>query len=209
MIGDFNLTLSVELDRLNTYYNNNKARDELEGIMDEFCLKDIWRNQNQEKREYSWRKKGDVFKASRIDFALVSGGLDQKVKNCMYLTGIQTDHRAFYMVVDLNQFERGTGYWKFNNSHLKEKEFIEVMNQELEQSLEATMYQQPQERWETIKRRIKKTASQYAREKAATRGIVIANLSEIVCEYETRLLHWTNRKITYMNKLNLTWKKNY
>ena len=101
------LTINNELDRKNTYCNNNSARDELENIMEEFYLKDVWRSQYPQEKEFSWLKIGREVKASRIDFALVSAGLDQYVLNPMYKSGIFTDHRAFYMAVDLAQFERG------------------------------------------------------------------------------------------------------
>ena len=93
VIGDFNLTMDVDLDRKNTYHNNNNAKDELEDMMDEYCLKDVWRIQNPDKREYSWFKSGNVQKASRLDFALISAGLDQNAKAPTYLAGILSDHR--------------------------------------------------------------------------------------------------------------------
>ena len=34
IVGDFNLVLNVELDRLNTYCNNNRAKSEVENLMD-------------------------------------------------------------------------------------------------------------------------------------------------------------------------------
>ena len=187
IVGDFNLTLNVDLDRLNTYCNNNKALEQLENIIEVYCLKDVWRNQNNEKREYSWIKNGDTLKASRIDFALVSGGLDQKIKNCTYLAGIKTDHRAFYMAVDINPFERGMGYWKFNVSHLRDKEFTELMNEEIDICIASSIQKTPLEVWEILKTRIAKVSKNYSRSKAACKNIVIANLSEIVCDYESRL----------------------
>ena len=80
VVGDFNLTLNVQLDRNDTYCNNNKSLEVLENIMDEFCLRDVWRVQNGDKREYTWTKPGNINKASRLDYALVSAGLDQKVE---------------------------------------------------------------------------------------------------------------------------------
>ena len=56
VIGDFNLVLDVEKDRENTYSHNNKAKDKLLDIMDKFCMKDTWRVQNEDKREFSWIK---------------------------------------------------------------------------------------------------------------------------------------------------------
>ena len=75
--------------------------------MDHFCLKDVWRIQNETRREYSWRKKGEGHedKASRIDMALVTAGLDQKVKHVTYLSSVKTDHRALYMVLELTDFK--------------------------------------------------------------------------------------------------------
>ena len=58
IVGDFNLTLDVELDRENTYCNNNKAKEQVENIMDQFSLVDIWRIRNEDKKEFSWIKRG-------------------------------------------------------------------------------------------------------------------------------------------------------
>ena len=47
--------------------------------MSEFSLNDVWRIRNEDKLEFSWIKKTvrvQERKASRIDFALVSAGLD-------------------------------------------------------------------------------------------------------------------------------------
>ena len=70
----------------------------------------IWRIRNPGKQEFSWFKRGDLYKASRIDLALVSGGLDQNVEMVQYLSSIKTDHRALYLVVDLQVSERGSGF---------------------------------------------------------------------------------------------------
>ena len=113
IIGDFNLALDLEMDRENTYNNNNKARDEVCNLCDKFFMKDIWRVQNETRREFSWMKKGSYpIKASRIDLALVSGGIDQRVEMVQYLSSVFTDHRAIYLVIQLEPSERGRGYWK-------------------------------------------------------------------------------------------------
>ena len=188
IIGDFNLTLDVDLDRLNTFCNNNKSKQEVEDIMEEYYLRDIWRIHNQNKREYSWRKKGSYpTKASRIDFALVSGGLDQLVELTQYITSIKTDHRAFYMTINTQQFERGTGYWKLNNSLLQESEYVQKINEELDACIKSTREKTPEQKWETIKKRIKTASIKYSRNKSQQDKIVISQLSEIVDEYESRL----------------------
>ena len=187
LIGDFNLVLDVEKDRLNTYNNNNKSKEVIEDMMDEFCLREVWRNQHKDAREYSWFKSGNIQKASRIDFALVSGGLDQKVQHSTYIPGVKTDHRALYMVIDLLPYERGSGYWKLNTSHLQNREFIEQMNKEISKTLQVCDHKSPKEKWEYLKVRIKKTAVKFSRQQASESNLVISQLMEKVDEYETRL----------------------
>ena len=75
-----------------------------------------------QENKYSWRKKGNLNVASRLDFALISAGLDQKANLSMYLPGIQTDHRAVYLAIDLDPFERGPGFWKLNTTLLQRQE---------------------------------------------------------------------------------------
>ena len=58
MVGDFNLTMDVDLDRENTYANNNKALAKVEELCECFCLEEIWRIRNPEKREFSWKREG-------------------------------------------------------------------------------------------------------------------------------------------------------
>ena len=189
IIGDFNLVLDVNKDRRNTYCNNNKARDEVLGLMEEFSLKDTWRMQNVEKEEFSWFKhqRNKEIKASRIDLALVSGGLDQRVQAPTYLSSIKTDHRALYMVIEFNSFERGTGYWKFNNTLLQDKSFLQQMNTEIETTLKTSEEKSPREKWENLKVRIKKLSTRYSRNKVSEEKLVIAQLSEAVNEYEANL----------------------
>ena len=188
IIGDFNLTMDVEMDRENTYCNNNKARDEVFNICDRYCLKELWRERNEHKREFSWMKANQFpIKASRIDFALISGGLDQKTELIQYLSSIFTDHRAVYMVLELNKLERGVGYWKFNTSLLQDEKFILGMNQELETTIITTQHMTAIDRWEKIKERIRKVSKKYAAQNSSATKLIISQLSEKVNEYESRL----------------------
>ena len=188
VIGDFNLVLDVNLDRLNTYCNNNRAAEEVENMMDEFCLRDVWRIQNGQERQYSWIKKGRFpKKASRIDLALVSGGLDQKVELVEYLGSIKTDHRALYVVVQLEAFQRGSGYWKFNTSLLQDMKFLKLMNQEIRQSLVSSTNKDPKQKWQILKQRIKNSTVKYSKERVSEDKLIIAQLSEKVQEYEASL----------------------
>ena len=188
IIGDFNLTLNIELDRENTYNNNSKAKEEVQNLCEEFYLRDIWRDRNPDIREFSWKQSRHwPIKASRIDFALVSGGLDQQIQTVQYLSSVFTDHRGIYLVVQLENNERGTGYWKLNNSLLASADYIELMNEEIKQTLQSTQGKPSRDRWEIMKKRIKKTSIDFSKNKVRMDQQIIANLSEILNEYESRL----------------------
>ena len=135
--------------------------------------------------EYSWFKGGRTQKASRIDFALVSAGIDQRIKETIYIPGLMTDHRALYLIADLAPFERGSGFWKFNTSLLSEIDFLSHMNKEIESTLESSTNKNHIETWEILKSRIKKAAQKYSRNKSAETKLVISQLLETVNEYES------------------------
>ena len=143
IIGDFNLTMSVDMDREGTYCNNNKSKQVIEDLMEEYCLSELWRDRNPEAREFSWFKRGDIQKASRIDFALISKGLDQMTKEIMYIASLQTDHRAVYLSLDFNKHERGSGYWKMNTKFLQDQTFVRKMNNEIKTTLDSASNKEP------------------------------------------------------------------
>ena len=186
VIGDYNLVLDNEIDRLDTYCNNNNAKDVVNELIEEFCLVDVWRIQNKQKKEYSWFKSGRIQKASRIDFALVSGGLDQQISSCMYIPNIKSDHRALYLLVEISQATRGTGYWKMNTSLLVDKEFVEEMIEEIEKTKASTQNLSPRMQWEQLKTRIKKKTIDFSKRRVNENNLVIAELSEKLNEFQSR-----------------------
>ena len=188
ILGDFNLTMDVNIDRENTFNNNNKSRDKVLDMCNEFCLIDIWRSRNLDQREYSWIKKNCFpIKASRLDFALLSGGLDQYVEMVEYISSIKTDHRGIYVVLQLSPFERGLGYWKLNCSLLQNQNYVEFINREIELTLQSSRDKTPCEKWEKIKERVKKASVKYSRQSANQDKFIIAQLCEVVNDYESRL----------------------
>ena len=188
IIGDFNLVLDVDKDRENTYNNNNNALLKLESIIEDFKLVDVWRSRHEEKREFSWMKKGSYpIKASRIDYALVSGGMDQYTQMIQYLSSVFTDHRAVYMVIEIGEDQRGVGYWKMNVSLLREKDYVDKINLEIQQTIDSMQHKDPRVIWEKLKQRIKEATIRYSRQKSSEEKLVIAQLSEKINEYEANL----------------------
>ena len=126
--GDFNLVLNPALDYYNyRNINNPNARDMVLKVMYENDLIDCWRDQNIELRRYTWFKKNPIKKA-RLDFFLISNYLYSSVNDCFILPGYRTDHSLIVLTLDLVKFKKGNSYWKFNNSLLKDKQYVDEIN---------------------------------------------------------------------------------
>ena len=201
VIGDFNLTFDSSMDRLGSLHNNNKARDVMLEIMDDQSLVDIWRLRNPNEKRYSWFKNisSEQKKASRLDFAIISAGLVDCIKETMYFQGILTDHSAMYLAVEYIANERGSGYWKFNNSFLSDIDFVSQMNDLLDELLERCN-EDYINKWEDLKEEMRKFSKEYARNAANDRNVAIANLSEKLSDYQEKFNELSEEEIQMMFK---------
>ena len=59
--------------------------------MSSYNLIDIWRIRNPTLRQFTWRRKNPR-QMNRIDFFLVSGDIQSKVKSCEFLSPLSSDH---------------------------------------------------------------------------------------------------------------------
>ena len=131
--GDFNLVLNPLIDAQNyKHINNPKARTAVLNLMENYGLTDIFRYLNPSTRRYSWRKKKPL-KQARLDFFLTSSHMSDIIKSCDIKVGYRTDHSRIDLEILLNNFTRGKGLWKFNNSLLKNKNYVDLINKVIEE----------------------------------------------------------------------------
>jgi hypothetical protein len=74
----------------------------------------------------------------RLDFFLVDEGLRGSCKRagqCGGWISSWSDHRKVELKLDLDNIQRGKGYWKLNNSYLNEKEYVSQIKQTLSQAI--------------------------------------------------------------------------
>ena len=130
MCGDWNLVINPDLDTNNyLHINNPRARNEiLENIIEEDGFLDIYRILHEEKREYTWSRKNQVRKQARLDFFLISFECFLYADATSITPGYRTDHSGITLDLVFNyNNERGRGYWKFNNSLLKDQNYIKIV----------------------------------------------------------------------------------
>ena len=127
--GDWNLVINPDLDTNNyLHINNPRARNEvLDSIIEEDGFLDTYRIFHEEKREYTWSRRNPVRKQARLDFFLTSFECFLYVYATNIIPGYRTDHSGVTLELTLNENERGRGYWKFNNSLLKDHSYIQIV----------------------------------------------------------------------------------
>ena len=126
-VGDWNLVLDQNVDTLNYQsVNNPLARLEIIKKMAEHNLVDIFREIHPDMKKYSWKQWGSQ-KFARLDFFLVSNTLLPFVQNTNILPTCFSDHSPVILDVDFSRFSRGKGFWKFNNSLLKDTNYLEII----------------------------------------------------------------------------------
>ena len=123
--GDFNLVQNFELD-CDQYlrHNNPRAVNEVNILKEELNLVDPWRVYNFEAKKYTWFRKNPTKKA-RLDFFLISESLLTIVDDVRIIPGYRSDHSIISLDIKISNFVNGKGFWKFNNSLLTDKIFVE------------------------------------------------------------------------------------
>ena len=130
-MGDFNLTLDQNKDTYNyRHINNPQARKIVVDIMKNINLSDPFRELNPDIKRYTWRKKNPI-KQARLDFFLISDTLISNVRSCKILSSYRSDHSMITIKIELNEFKRGKGLWKLNNSLLHDQNYIELVKKTL------------------------------------------------------------------------------
>ena len=105
----------------------------------------------------------------------------------MFLPGIKTDHRSILITIVDKRQERGRGYWKINNSLLTNTKLKEQVNMEIRATVQSSINKDAKTTWETIKSRVKRCVTKFARENASENNLVIGQLAEKITDFESRL----------------------
>ena len=123
--GDFNFIFDYKLDRESSakrLSNNHRCKRLVEQYMQTYDLVDIWRENNPEKRRYTYYRSRPSCK-SRIDFFLISAGLKTNVRSSNIKDGYLSDHKMCTLQVRVSKTNIGRSYWKFQDILLTDSDF--------------------------------------------------------------------------------------
>ena len=125
--GDWNCTLSKKDKIGGAPWKPSSYRNLIVTTMEMFDLVDIQRMRHPKLRKFTYESKSLKVK-SRIDFFLIAKNLFGDVKNSEIYHAIAPDHNAIYISISWpNKPPRGPGLWKFNNTLLKDMQYVSTV----------------------------------------------------------------------------------
>ena len=96
--------------------------------MDAFDLRDPFRELYPNLKRYTWRKR-NPFQQARLDYFLVSNNIMSFVENVVIQNSYRSDHTGVILTISLSQIKKGRGLWKFNNSLLTDKQYVQTVKE--------------------------------------------------------------------------------
>ena len=160
---------------------------ELQTIISDYNLIDIWRARNPNLRQVTWYRANHLM-MRRLDFFLISDDMQYDVKFCEKLTAVQSDHAPILLHVSSMKEDqsRGRGYWKFNNSLTEDDHFVGSLKSYIKNFKPS--FDDPRVNWEFLKYKIFRFSKGYANEQAEKRKTRRTALEKKVCDLEKQVV---------------------
>lgn len=194
IVGDLNVTLSFDKDTRGLSTDSHKRKREIiNNFIDVQNVSDIWRERNPEKYQFSWKRNENKKQTSRLDYFLVSAGLNARVNKTEINPGFNSDHLRIDLDINLAKHKRGKGFWKFNSSLLMDKDFVRQMNILLDQyawSVKPNI--SPAKEWEILKLEITTMALEFGMNRAKAKGNLIKLLESKISKLDEKLKNETD-----------------
>ena len=130
--GDWNVVMDYKLDtRGYLKENNTKARREILDMIEATDLVDTWRSENNTAKKFTWVSGKRPVKMARLDFFLVTPDIHANMNKHILSFGYRSDHSLVGIELNIENSERGKGFWQFNSALLKEKEYVTLVKNEI------------------------------------------------------------------------------
>lgn len=163
MMGDFNTVFSRQDIAEGMGFKSDTGRKELRSLMEENNMMDVWRERNENKREYSRRQiVGNFIYQTRIDMVLCTRNLECFIEKLRYEETSLSDHKPFFVHLDWDVGKRGPGVWVLNTDILKDEDYVATIKDTIKKEKENEMYLEDKRIWwENLKFLLKKITISY------------------------------------------------
>jgi len=194
LVGDFNSVMNNDLDVIAGNPHTLREITAFHALVNESGLTDVWRLQHEAERNYTWSRT-NPFVARRLDYCFVDENSIANCFSCDIVSLPNTDHRGVKLEISNMTFNRGPGYWKFNNSLLDDHLFVESTNCLLDETLSDNHYDNNTDKWEYVKVRIREHCIGYSRCRSLCNLNKIVNLQRKLEDTERELAKNHNEEL--------------
>ena len=130
-------------------------------------LVDAWRCKNLNEQEFTWNNSSMKI-LCRLDYFFISKDMQSAITKVRILPNIFSDHFALTLPLSSqnNETKRGPGFWKFSNSVLTDKDYVETIYKQIPEFF--SKYHQLTDKglfWEMIKMEIRAVTIAFANKK--------------------------------------------
>ena len=172
--GDFNMHFDSKLEaKGGKPVLKKQSIAKMVELLENFDLCDIRHIRNLKKRRFTFRQNHfSGYIKRRLDYFFVSNSLQEAIKSVDILASFSTDHSPIFITLSkLNEFTKGKGLWKFNNSLISNEDYVEKMKNHISDILNFLNNENikdDQVIWEYLKYEIRKFTIQYSKRLAKT-----------------------------------------
>ena len=177
VVGDFNCTIDPELDIISGYPHNKAESESFKEAFNQLGLLDLWRIQHPTEKDFTWSRR-NPFIARRLDYCFVSEGILTYNASCKHSCMPNSDHKAIVLEISESNFTRGPGYWRFNNSYLKNETFAKLMNETIQNFKRTNEELESSLKWEMCKLEIRNTCIEFGKKSACQKRneLIVLNM---------------------------------
>jgi len=201
--GDYNLVLNLEKDKEGgVYRTHKKAQEVVMNYMENTDMIDIWRKSHGNKKQFTYSTDYPTKISCRLDFFLTSSGLTQQTHRTSITHGYLTDHNSVRMILNTKIELKGPGFWKLNTSLLQDKDYVDLIKQVIQETVEDNQAANPQLLWDVIKLQCRGKTIQYSSRKKKNQRNIILLLEKKIQDLEAKELDEPNvQRIEQIRKL--------
>ena len=189
--GDLNTTLDPEIDKKGgRKEQHTRYSKRLIEVNETHNLTDAWRTLNPETSRFSRRENTRAgIVQSRLDLWLISDQLINNIIKSDIKVGCKSDHSVVTLELQIIETQkRGRGFWKFNASLLKNRDYVDKIKECIETNIEKyKTYDNKGLVWDTVKCDIRGLSISFSSHLKKTRNKYEDDLSKELNQLEQEL----------------------
>ena len=161
--------MNKDLDKKGGTWTPTISAEVISSFLEESDWIDIWRQMHGSDFQFTWVRRNPII-MHRLDYILVPMGTLNITVDCQILVTNLSDHNPVLMELELASNLRGPGFWKLNNRHLCNIEYVNEVNETLDMVDFRYKECSPLSKWEMLKNDVRETSMSFARRYAGLRN---------------------------------------